>query len=356
MENDEKKKYFKKCLSFICIIVSCISLIACANNPEINTAENETAKGEQTKENKKDNKRKYEKQESVLEPIIQEAESDPTNNESFLTQLEKFKNRQSEYGIDDENIILSSDMIPVMDTIDRYFQALNNMDADTINEIAPIIADHNEYHANIDSTNIMQRYVGDSSFKPLGLQQFHEDFPDCFKSFGYDSEEDYYSAIKNNQLDDLFKDFYVTYELHAIKPVEDCAACGYRHGIENVGMNDYNPIKQYDAIEKEVEEKPSQVYMINLTTVYAYGNKLYGFDEEWWNMDNSPSNNPYNHWIIQKYVNFTTDIRVYNYNDKWYIDSSSNWNLANGGGILVDYHDPDEEVKKQYYEGLESEE
>ena len=365
----KKRNTLKKCLSFICIIVSCISLIACANNPEINTAEKETAKGEQTKENKKDNKRKYEKQESVLEPIIQEAESDPANNEDSLTRFENFKKRQSDHGIEDDDIKLSADMSSVLDTIDRYFQAINDMDADTINEITPSISILEQ--DKIDSTNIMQRYVDDSAF-PLLCSKF-KDFPNCFKSFGYDSEDSYNAAIENNQLDDLFKDFHVTYELHAIKKVEDCSYCGYTSGMNMYG-DKYNPIEQYENVERWLEEKPANIYMVNLTTVYSYGDKLYGYDKELWNMENPPEeeyNNwilykkGYNYWIINDYMHFTTDIRVYEYNDKWYIDSPRrNWNLSNyvigsenfdNDFLVVDYHDPDEEVKKQYYEELESE-
>ena len=313
----KKRNTLKKCLSFICIIVSCISLIACANNPEINTTEKETAKGEQTKENKKDNKRKYEKQESVLE--------------------------------------------------DRYFQAINDMDADTINEITPSISKLGQ--DKIDSTNIMQRYVDYNAF-PLLSSKF-KDFPNCFKPFGYDSEDSYNAAIENNQLDDLFKDFHVTYELHAIKKVEDCSYCGYTSGINMYG-DKYNPIEQYENVERWLEEKPANIYMVNLTTVYSYGDKLYGYDKELWNMENPPEEDNnwilykkgYNYWIINDYMHFTTDIRVYEYNDKWYIDSPRrNWNLSNypleegmdNDVLVVDYHDPDEEVKKQYYEELESE-
>lgn len=132
-----------------------------------------------------------------------------------------------------------------------------------------------------------------------------------------------FDDVSKSDIKKVYPDFTVTYELNNIVDASECTF--YKHNEADFEQTDINTY-----LSEKVGYEPSEVKFANITVEWKYGDKLYGYDEDWWNQsDFKDIFSTYNLEIKDSYdtaieiskKNATVDVILYKYDDKWYIYS-----------------------------------
>jgi hypothetical protein len=147
----------------------------------------------------------------------------------------------------------------------------------------------------------------------------------------YSEKYQEYSEIEQSEsaTAEILDDLNVTYNLLSIKKLQDCTVTCKdddndlsRREIDAEWINDL-----INCGDEKVNVSEDDIYVACIQVKWSYGDKLYGWDETWWeNSDfvewitykNITSRNTYDS-IIEEYANREYVVFIYEYNDKWYV-------------------------------------
>lgn len=164
--------------------------------------------------------------------------------------------------------------------------------------------------------------VGSGLFFDLALAEGDEKKAEEYKQ----AHEEY---VELAQSDDgaktLLKDLKITYNMVGMDKFNDCTVYNIIEN-ENVDADYINKlINGYD--NDVVNVSADDIYVARIQVEWAYGDKLYGWDEDWWNdsdfvdwvaMHNITPRNTYES-IIEEYKNREYVMFIYRYNGEWYV-------------------------------------
>lgn len=123
----------------------------------------------------------------------------------------------------------------------------------------------------------------------------------------------------------LLKDLKITYNMVGMDKFNDCTVYNIREN-ENVDA-DFITEMINGFSDNKITVSSNDIYVARIQVEWAYGDKLYGWDEEWWNdsdfvtvvaMSNITPRNTYES-IIEKFKNREYVMFIYQYNGEWYV-------------------------------------
>lgn len=225
---------------------------------------------------------------------------------------------------------------PQKKALDRYFEALDDMDFDKIME-ASYPPDICEKRLNILNSDNAADINVCSDNSGLGLTRGAYDDVECrnlvgvvkdsYKINGVTKEGiNEYRLVKQNR--DFYDTLSVSYDLIDIKPFDKVNFEAYIGGKEQewekVGIDSIERMVNYTNISDgtvtsvDIED----VYIAQVHITWKYGNYMYGFDKSWWDDEEfvKYGNNKYKTYseIIQDYKDRVYPIIVYKVDGEWY--------------------------------------
>ena len=258
-------------------------------------------------------------------------------------------------GSDSEITSLPKAKTPQEEALNNYFDAINNFDVDAFMEACypqeSIDADRGYSNGTVSwytSTQNMGLTRGpidmsngrcDFGFKDNKV--LAESYPSPCSSFlaslareegdekkaeEYEQEYEEYNELRESDAGakNYLCDLRITYNLLQMDILNDCKVVT-NNGYE-VDVNDYIN-GMINGGNDEVAVSADDIYVARIQIEWAYGDKLYGWDEAWWNdsdflnsvsMLNITSRNTYES-IIEEYKNREYVMFIYQYNGDWYV-------------------------------------
>ena len=230
--------------------------------------------------------------------------------------------------------------------LDAYFEAMSDMDFDTIYRLNAPDSDE-RFNVGTDRVTLAELLIDMYRYPRGSLDDMFSYFPDMFlKSYGFPERDKggMEESRKVNKDPDLFrkhyKDFKAEYDLISLENASEYEI-SYGHGRRQVeDMAEYIA----DDMGLDVED----VYVAKIHIYWSYGDKEYGYDKSWWDNEKYREvvgeSGPYDENIGKKvqtyreyvdyYDNLEYNVFLYEVDGEWYI---YNINMReNGYGWSVD--------------------
>lgn len=127
-----------------------------------------------------------------------------------------------------------------------------------------------------------------------------------------------WDEVSKSDIKKILPDFKASYKLNKMVDGDDCTI--------NILGEQVNDIKSY--INSKVGVEPSEIKVANITVEWKYGDKLYGYDKDWWNQEdfvsvlsslNSGNFSSYDSAIEFSRKGATVDVILYKYKGKWFV-------------------------------------
>ena len=215
--------------------------------------------------------------------------------------------------------------------LDAYFEAMSDMDFDTIYRLNAPDSDE-RFNVGTDRVTLAELLIDMYRYPRGSLDDMFSYFPDMFlKSYGFPERDKggMEESRKVNKDPDLFrkhyKDFKAEYDLISLENASEYEI-SYGHGRRQVeDMAEYIA----DDMGLDVED----VYVAKIHIYWSYGDKEYGYDKSWWDNEKYREvvgeSGPYDENIGKKvqtyreyvdyYDNLEYNVFLYEVDGEWYI-------------------------------------
>ena len=215
--------------------------------------------------------------------------------------------------------------------LDAYFEAMSDMDFDTIYRLNAPDSDE-RFNVGTDRVTLAELLIDMYRYPRGSLDDMFSYFPDMFlKSYGFPERDKggMEESRKVNKDPDLFrkhyKDFKAEYDLISLENASEYEI-SYGHGRRQV-----EDLAEYiaDDMGLDVED----VYVAKIHIYWSYGDKEYGYDKSWWDNEKYREvvgeSGPYDENIGKKvqtyreyvdyYDNLEYNVFLYEVDGEWYI-------------------------------------
>ena len=175
-----------------------------------------------------------------------------------------------------------------VEVLDKYFEALNDMDFEKIDELYTSNVEKRYNFENKRTSVLLIRdfeYYRGSIIEAMDTARMNRDLMDMYyRSYGFSNYVDSVEERKNIEMDDdlfkeKYKDFKAKYELISYEEASKYKI-SYRQGIKYVDIDDMG-----EYISDKLSVNVDKVYVAKIHIKWSYGNKKYGYDESWWQND-----------------------------------------------------------------------
>ncbi len=181
-------------------------------------------------------------------------------------------------------------LTPQEDAIDRYFNAINDVDYEEFNHVvySEDVADEWLKQGNVRYRFLQNHYFTQSGNMQDGLANLDPlRMPECIKET-YSEYLEQSSSLSEGNYDEpeewLRNHFSASYKINYIKAFDDCKLQQWRGSVTDVTKDDiekavsYTNISTGESIEVEVDD----IYVASINFEWEYDGNLYGFDKELW--------------------------------------------------------------------------
>lgn len=181
-------------------------------------------------------------------------------------------------------------LTPQEDAIDRYFNAINDVDYEEFNHVvySEDVADEWLKQGNVRYRFLQNHYFTQSGNMQDGLANSDPlRMPECIKET-YSEYLEQSRSLSDGNYDEpeewLRNHFSASYKINYIKAFDDCKLQQWRGSVTDVTKDDIEKAVSYtnndtgESIEVEVDD----IYVASINFEWEYDGNLYGFDKELW--------------------------------------------------------------------------
>ena len=215
--------------------------------------------------------------------------------------------------------------------LDDYFAAVNKLDPEAV--YACCHTDMSGYTKESSVTTYFAKDYYKSRLSTVDYLRFDRNVYGAFlNSYGYKGDytnpgvysEMMDEAMTDSQADNISKTLAglnVSYKLNRIKDADKCSFA-FRNGLQETEVNDV-----IGWLKERTGENVTDAKFANITVEWKYGDKVYGYDKNWWKDENVKSilqNMGKDYQSYDSAVNMarkdaTVDVIVYQVGGKWYV-------------------------------------
>ncbi|MBR3040326.1 MAG: zinc-ribbon domain-containing protein [Lachnospiraceae bacterium] len=214
--------------------------------------------------------------------------------------------------------------------LDNYFEAVNNLDRRAV--YACCHTDMSGYKEEGTTTRYFTREYTKSHLASMDFLFFDKNVAGPFlRSYGYQGDytdmneyiemrEEYNNDNIEDNTSKTMEGFEVSYKLNKMKDATKCRF-SYSEGLRDIQVDN---VKEW--LEKKIDETTEEIKFANITIEWKYGDKLYGYDKNWWSQEGikdtivqSRDYKTYESTIraCQEYA--TCNVLLYKVRGNWYI-------------------------------------
>ena len=173
--------------------------------------------------------------------------------------------------------------------LDDYFAAVNNLDRRGI--YACCYPDMSGYKEEGSTTRYFTSQYYKSHISNMDYLFFDKNVGGAFlHSYGYSGDytdlneyiemrEEYLNDVQEDNTSKTMAGFQASYKLNKMQDASKCTF-SLQSGLNTIEVDDVE-----EWLEKKIDEETEDIKFANITIEWKYGDKLYGYDKNWWVQD-----------------------------------------------------------------------